>query len=257
MGPSKMDNSEFEKRALADPDDNDPVFLAAIEGSPERKQLLEEARSFNRRLVKIANAVPVPSDHARRLKALAADEKQSALDSGNVVKFPRSWQPLRLAAMAAALVVAVGLGYSALYPGNQPAAMALGQQAVDHVYMEQGEIDARQGTSFQLVNEVMANVGVVLANNQALTSMQINFAKPCIIVPENNSAHLVMEGAHGAINIIVIDSNPIRREFSFSDDRYTTVIFPFENGNLILVGEKDEPLGNYRELVTENMEWLI
>jgi hypothetical protein len=206
--------------------------------------------------------VPVPAEFVAKLKGLNDAEKpldSGAAAGGNVMPFPRVRQPLRLAAMAAVLVLAVGFGYSALFTGNQPSTleMALGRQAVEHIYLEQDEIDARQGVSVQLVSQIIADVGVSLAGDGAVDSMQINFAKPCIILPEYNSAHLVMEGSRGAISVIVIDNSPVTREFTFSDDRYTTVVAPFENGNLILVGERDETLATYRDVVTENMEWVI
>ncbi len=272
-----MDNSEFETRAFAYPDDSDQDFQDALQASPARQALVDEIRSFNGRLEKIANAIAAPEELARRLKAAAVQHEAEVTDNrvdaaetaarsdgngGNatagVFPFPSRWRPSRLVAMAAAVVVAVGVTYSSLF-GNQPSAAELefGQQVVNHVYTELDEIDISPVSNFQVINQVFSSVGGRLPDEVALNNRRITFARPCIVIPQYSSAHLVMEGDRGAVNIIFVNNSPVQQQFSFSEERFEVTVVPLTSGNLILVGEKDEPLREIQQFLADNVAWTI
>ena len=258
-----MDNSEFESRVFANPDDKDQDFLDALQDNPQRQQLLDEVQSFNENLTRITSRVVAPADIATQLKSVAAEQETQTQDSTSadkVVAFPaRKRRTTRVFAMAAALVLAVGLTYSSLFGGNQPSAQELefGQQVVNHVYMELEEIDSRPGVSYQQVNQAFGEVGASLANQQALATLGISFAKPCVVIPQNSSAHVVMDGNMGFVNIIVVNNSPVSQQFSFSDGRFEAVVIPMENGNLILVGEKNETFNDVRRELDDSLTWVI
>jgi len=250
-----MDNLEFETRAFADPEDSRQDLLDALSGNPDRQQLLEEVRAFNERLSRIAGSITPPSHLAERLRSVAAELHEEP--TGTVHRLPaRRWQPMRLTAMAAALVVALGLTYSSLFGSNQPSAaeLAFGQQVVNHIYLELAEIEASGSVSLQQVNQAVSRLGGSMANSQ---EMGISFARPCAILPQTNSAHLVIDGRLGAVNVIIIENSPVRREFNFSDERFEAVVMPLERGNLILVGEKNERLEDYQRVLDESLVWSI
>jgi hypothetical protein len=258
-----MDNSEFETRVFANPEDNEQDFLDAVIALPERQQLLNEVRSFNDRLGRLANGVSAPPELASRLKSLVTptDEEvqQKSPAPDNVVRFPGRLWPTRRMSMAAVLVLAVGVAYSSLFGSNQPSAaeMAFGQQVVNHIYMELEEIRASSGASMQQVNQAVSSIGGTLVNDEAMSQLGISYAKPCAILPQGSSAHLVVKGNRGAVNIIITDNSPVRREFSFADERFEAVIIPLENGNLILVGEKNERLSDFQQVLNESVNWTI
>ncbi|MBT8147844.1 MAG: DUF3379 domain-containing protein [Gammaproteobacteria bacterium] len=257
-----MDNSEFETRAFANPDDKDQNFLDAARDNVERQQLVEDVQSFNEQLTRITSGISPSADLQARLKAVAVDDQAETQlpPTDKVVSFPAQQRsPGRLLAMAAVLVLAIGVTYSSLFGGNQPSAqeMAFGQQVVNHEYMELEEIDSRPGANYQQVNQVFGAVGASLADQQALTSLGISLAKPCVIIPQNSSAHVVMDGSAGAVNIIMVNNSPVSQQFSFSDDRFETVVIPMENGNLILVGEKNETFNEVQRELDDSLTWVI
>jgi hypothetical protein len=49
----------------------------------------------------------------------------------------------------------------------------------------------------------------------------------------------------------------VQAEFAIGDERFSGIVIPVEGGNLILVGEKQESLNNYREIFSENVDWVI
>ncbi|MCB1670420.1 MAG: DUF3379 family protein [Gammaproteobacteria bacterium] len=258
-----MDNSEFETRAFADPYDTEQDFLEALSTCPERQQLLDEIRTFNARLGQVTGGIPTPPELCARLKAAvteAASPTEAAAETvSNVVRLPSRSQPARLVVAAAALVLGIGMTYSTMFGSNQPSAAEIefGQQVVNHVYAELDEIKASNGASLQQVNQAMGSIGGALDSDDAMERLGISFARDCIILPRNHSAHLVISGNRGAINIIIIDNSPVRREFTFSDDHFAAVVVPLENGNLVLVGEKSERLTDFQQVVDANLSWRI
>ena len=88
-------------------------------------------------------------------------------------------------------------------------------------------------------------------------NFEVRSAKPCEILPAYESAHLVLQGSQGAISVIVINNSPVDVEFSIRDDRFEGIVLPMEQGNMILVGEKNEDLSQYASLFSENVEWAI
>ena len=85
----------------------------------------------------------------------------------------------------------------------------------------------------------------------------MRFAKPCTILPAYESAHLVLEGSQGVVTMIVINNSPVDVKFSIRDERFIGIIVPMNQGNMILVGEKDRDLNQFSAMFSENVEWVI
>ena len=79
-------------------------------------------------------------------------------------------------------------------------------------------------------------------------------AKPCEILPVYESAHLVLEGSQGAVAMIVISNSPVDVEFSIRDEGFIGIIVPMDQGNMILLGEKDKDLYQFTSMFSENVE---
>jgi len=67
----------------------------------------------------------------------------------------------------------------------------------------------------------------------------------------------MLQGSTGAINVIVINNSPVTNEFSIKDDRFSGIVIPMGDGNLILIGEKNENLDQYKSMFSQNIEWVI
>jgi hypothetical protein len=57
--------------------------------------------------------------------------------------------------------------------------------------------------------------------------------------------------------VIVINNSPVDVEFSIRDERFNGIVVPMAQGNMILVGEKNEDLNQYVSMFSENVEWVI
>tara|TARA_B110000858_G_scaffold185553_1_gene227848 strand:+ start:15105 stop:15716 length:612 start_codon:yes stop_codon:yes gene_type:complete len=167
-------------------------------------------------------------------------------------------------AVAASLALAAGIVFSISFnSGPSPADIVFGDDLLYHLHHDIEEIDdITNGENYAVldldeVNFSMANAGTRLASYGAEQKFKVRSAKPCEILPAYESAHLVLEGSQGAVSVIVINNSPVDVEFSISDERFTGIILPMEQGNMILVGEKNEDLNQYASMFSENVEWII
>lgn len=103
----------------------------------------------------------------------------------------------------------------------------------------------------------MANAGTRLVSYDPSQGFDVRSAKPCEILPAYESAHLALEGRQGAVSVIVINNSPVDVEFSIRDERFISIVVPMEQGNMILVGEKNEYLNQFASMFSKNVEWAI
>lgn len=243
-----MDDLEFRKRALANPHDTDEDFVAATASTPERMRLVQDIQALDKRIVATVNAVAIPADLATRLKS----------------RQPRVSRPTKSVwtsyyAMAASLVIAVGVILSiGLQSANPSAAdLQLHDDALRHVYREEPRYDrAASDLSWQQINAVIAEAGGHLRDDERIKTMHVKFANGCRLA-SGTGAHIVLEGTKGSVSVLIIHSSPVKTRFDVNDPRFAGKIIPFGEGNLIIVGEKEEPLETYEALLTDAFEWVI
>lgn len=147
--------------------------------------------------------------------------------------------------------------------GPYPAEIAFGSEVIQHLYHEVNEInsindDTELSTvSVPVVVEVMAQADTQFNEEKFLSAMPVRFAKPCVVLPEFQSAHLMLHGNHGAVSVIVINNEPVTTEYSIRDGRFQGVVVPMSKGNLILIGEQDENVDSIKSLFAQNVSWSI
>lgn len=257
-----MNELDFRKRVYANPSDLDQEVLNAAASNPALQKILDELLEFNNEVSAVAHAVPVPVDLAERLLAISATANADA--SGRGASKPFSNNFFQYYALAASLLLAVGIGVIVSL-GSDPTAteVAFGNEVIQHMYHEVNEINAIKDGSFQssvgmpAVIAVMASADTQFNDEEFLQTTAVKFAKPCVVLPAYHSAHLMLQGSSGAINVIVINNSPVTNEYSIKDDRFSGIVIPMEDGNLILIGEKNEDLNQYKSMFSQNIEWVI
>ena len=247
-----MDDFEFRKRALANPHDTDEDFAAAASASPQRAMLLQDLQALDARVSAIAHSVQAPPDLAERLKARAG--------TATVTAMPVRSRYQRYYAMAASLVITVGIIMSSGLGTARPSAadIKFHDDILGHMYREAPRIaNATTDLSMEEINHVLEEAGGHLREDERIKSMHIKFANDCNVVPSIKGAHIVLEGTRGSVSVIMIHNSPVSTEFDVNDPRFKGKIIPFGQGNLIILGEKEESLDTYETLITETFEWVI
>lgn len=256
-----MDELEFRKRVYADPANLDEETLQAASENPDFQRILDQTKNLDTRVTDAARNTVVPEGLRAKLLAIPTSEN-SGTSASTASSVSQPWY--RNFALAASLVLAIGASASFFIErGPDEGDLAFGNQVIAHIYHEVSQIDAINAGSLQrdfsmpIVNEVMANSGALIRNADFLQQMPVRYANPCLIANPFNSSHLILQSDDGAINIITIDNEPVSQEFFIADERFSGIVIPLAEGNLIIIGEKEQDLGDYRDLFSENLEWII
>lgn len=242
-----MDDLEFRTRAFSNPLDEQEDFKAAADASPERRRLLEELNVFEQDLQRTLTAVDIPAGLKHKLNQHARP-----------VPLLRNRS---LVALAASVVVAAGLALNLfLQPGLSAQDLALHDEVVEHLHQEattyQSNYDNGSDISWSRVEAILTAAGTSLKSPDELATMHMIFARLCG-VGGSRSAHLVARGEHGPISIIFIRTAPVSRGVELRDERFQGRIIPVNDGNMAVIGERNEALGRYEQALRENIEWSI
>lgn len=252
-----MNELEFKTRAYSDPGDTQPDFLAASQASAARTQLLDSIRALDARIQDTLTAVSASELLAARLKRLPA------IDAGNTDTHTETEKPDTrrkihpLFALAASLLLAVGLGFS-LFPSSPSAAdMAFHDSLIEHVYDEEPQYGTRDSITWEEIDQVLADNGVKLKEDERIRSMRIKFINNCGLPGRGRGAHLVLEGSKGSFSVFFIKGPGVQSAFDVVDERFSGRIIPLGEGDMAIVGEKGEAIESYQTLIAENVEWQI
>ncbi|MDX1492404.1 MAG: DUF3379 family protein [Pseudohongiellaceae bacterium] len=247
-----MDDLEFRKRVLENPSEIADDVLSIAQGNSERLQFIAEAKAMEERIHNTAMSVSAPESLAQQLKALS--ERPIELTSTEKPSIRRYF------AIAASMVVAVAITASVGLFNQQPSAadIQLRDDVIRHVYREAPRYESNlQDMDWQEVNKVVAEAGGHLIEGQSIKTMHVKFANGCRIGLDRRGAHIVLEGTQGAVSVFMVKHSPVKKAMSVDDPRFSGKIIPFGEGNLIFVGEKQEPLETYEALITQSFEWEI
>lgn len=265
-----MDELEFRTRVYANPGDLEQEVLDAARANPAYQQILDESLAFEGSLAASIASTEISAGLKEKLLSIpdeSSSEEDESTNAANTTVTPiraRKQSFYQYYAIAASLVLAVGVVFSLNFnAGPSSADIVFGEELLDHLHHDIAEIDDITGgetyaiLDMDEVNFAMANAGTKLVSQNASQNFEVRSAKPCEIIPAFESAHLVLQGAEGAISVIVINNSPVDVQFTIRDERFDGVILPMEEGNIVLVGEKNEDLSQYASLFSESVEWAI
>lgn len=258
-----MDETEFRQRVYANPGAPDKETLAAARENPVLQQILDETQRMEADIRDVVSSIVVPEGLHNQLLDIAENEgaEDASPMPGNAAAANSSF--FQYYAMAACLLLVVGVTFSLAF-NSIPSLpeLAMGDEVFRHLYQESSELELMDAdhsdisVNWNEVDLVMSNAGVQLASSERLQN-ELFYANPCIILPEYSSAHLMVEGNRGSVNVFVIHNSPVTTEFQIRDERFNGLVVPMDQGNLVLVGEEGENLEQYRDLFEENLEWVI
>jgi hypothetical protein len=245
-----MNDQQFHERLLANPEDNTSDFLAALHDRPDREALRAEVRGFEQQLRHELLAVSAPPELRQKLLdpvALeAAGHGSRWFAAANADSFMRRALPV-----AACLLVALGIVW---FNGLRSNAQ-LEQEIFDHVYREAAFLERDQVLALTQVNSLMgAIVGASFEPGAEMDQLEVTYADDCWIA-RHISFHLIMKGKKGAVSVMMIPNSPVSSEFGIGDERFQGLVTPTSGGNLVVIGEKQEAIREYQDLLSHNLHW--
>lgn len=268
-----MDELEFRQRVYANPTAPDQDILDAARDNPTYQKILDETQRIENDIESLVTSIVVPDGLKESLMNIPATDTEEQVSSvagsvGTVASTndkpaANAASFFQYYAIAASLLLVIGVTFTLNFQsGPTSAELAIGDGFIEHLYhgpIELASTNARENqvnVQWNYVNEVMSTAGVRLASTMG-DENPVHYANPCNIFPGYNAVHIMMIGDEGVVNVMVIQNSPVGSEFQVQDDRFSGLVVPSDEGNVILVGEEGENLEPFKLLMEENMEWVI
>ena len=237
-----MDDLQFRRSILADPKNRDDDTNASIKNDPAKQRFVQEIDSLDNKIAQAMN-IPVPDDLVNKLilrQTLASHQQQKRKTR------------VRLA-MAASVAFVMGLTvnfymFSSTYKN-------LGDYAIAHVNHEAKHFSntAEPTVTLASLNEKMA----VFKGSFDSTFGTLIFADYCRF-DGSKSLHLVFQGQSSPVNIFILpEDEDIKFIANFANDKLQGKSLNFNHSNIIVVGDKQEPMQQWQERVNKSITWSI
>lgn len=259
-----MDELEFRRNAMIQPNDQQPDFLKAAEACQANRNYLDQMKQFDRSL-KLAMQVEVPAGLAERILFKQAMQQDSDTQDdmppsrplGTVpvkIRTSTSWRQIALAASVAFL-----LGMSTRWislPETTPTALSLAQVAMAHVYGEapfiQG-IDER--VNLQSINAKLEMYGATL---KEMDGLKVTYVNHCSFY-QGPALHMVIRGEMGPVTLFIVPKHvPLTlQQANFEDGTLKGEIVRLKGANMVLIGEMKEPLAPVASALQSQLQWAI
>ena len=255
-----MDDLEFRTRAYSNPRDDRADFISAVATDPSRQQLVAELRALDDELLASVSTIKIPDGLRQRLLEQALGDTTPTSTAGDSPAANQPWWRFRSRgayALAASLVITAGLGLSLL--PNRPSAQDLEfhDELVEHLHSEAPSFSSSDAIAWEQVERVLTDAGASLVMDDATRALHMTFANYCGLGGAQHGAHLVARGEHGPVSIIFVDNTPVSTRVNLKDERFQGRIIPLSQGNIAVIGEKNESLDYYEQLMVSHLHWSI
>jgi hypothetical protein len=237
-----MDDLHIRRSILADPKARDEAINEAIRSDSTTQKFVQEIDALDDKIAQAMN-IPVPDDLYNKLilrQTLASHQQQ------------KSKTRVRLA-MAASVTFVLGLTvnfmmFSSTYKN-------LGDYAIAHTNHE-----ASHFSNTDQANVTLASLNDKMASFKGSfdsTFGTLIFADYCRF-DGSKSLHLVFQGESSPVNVFIVPNDEeIEFNAAFSNETLKGRSLNFNYSNVIVVGDKKEPLNQWQERITNNITWSI
>jgi hypothetical protein len=212
-------------------------------------------QDFDKLLHQVLRAPTPAADLQQRLLALANDDALEASPTLTVATRPpvAANDSLWRRALPVAACLALFLGLANYF---QPTSAAdLQKEILAHVYGEGQFLESSEHVSLTDVNTRMGEViGAHLALSPTTEAIDIHWSKDCLV--DNEAAmHLIISGETGPVSLMIVPTQVVQAETPINDDRFTGFITPVDGGTLVVLGNRQEPVRKYLNLIDKNLNW--
>ncbi|WP_261857901.1 DUF3379 domain-containing protein [Photobacterium sanguinicancri] len=242
-----MDDLEFRRRILADPNDNSAEMIEAKNSSLVNRKLSDELQLLDTKLEK-ALKVDVPDDLVDRILFH---------QSGQTPAKPKTTRVHLAIAASVAFAFGVFTGQFDQILSNAEVirsaeASSLGQIALSHVHAEAPFIDTiDESVQLSQVNAKLKPFGTELSSLPG----HVYYVNHCSF-GEQNALHMVVDTPEGKVTVFIVpEQSPTVT--NFNDKTMGGVLLPLRNASLIVVGEKGVDMDPVAKTIKSELQWQI
>ena len=237
-----MDDILFRHTAIATPNDKGDDFLQRQAESEQDKALVNEAKQFDLDLQSLLK-VDLPEDLAEKIlleQSFAVENKRALSNRWHI-------------AIAASIAFIIGISLPLLNNLNS-LPLDIGTVAMQHVQQEYYfTAKINEQASRSSVNAKLASYGGEVKGDLG----NVFFVNYCSF--EGTPAlHMIMQGEKGRITVFVVpDDAGFIETPVFNNQHLKGLTEKMGNANVVIVGEKDEPLEKMHLKLQKNIQWNI
>lgn len=234
-----MNELQFRKQCIIDPETSDLEFQQALEAA-ENREFQKQCMEFDSKLADALN-VAAPDDLAQRI--IERNKEQQKNQSKGFIW--NNWRPSLAAAasIAATMVFAVAL---LLRPQ-----VALSEMMIDHLYDDINALHVRTAVTDAELSHVLDHFDVDIERSAIGT---LHFADVCHI-DKTAGIHVVYDGAVGPVTAIYLPGKEVKRLQAISRDQFQGIIFPYQEGAMAIIGLMGEDVLKQKENVQKSFLW--
>jgi uncharacterized protein DUF3379 len=238
----RMDDLQFRRRIYADPSTRDEAVLEAKSSDPAKKQFAQELEQLDQQIHTAMN-IDVPDNLYNKLilrQTLASHQQQKRKNRIQL-------------AMAASVAFAIGLSFNFMQTSNAYA--DLGDYALAHVNQEAHMFNNNNVSKITLasLNEKMASYNGSFSQSLGtlISASYCNF-------DDIKALHLVYQGQSEPVTVFIIPSdNGLTFDGNFANEHLHGEAQQYKGANVIVVGDKNEPLAQWQTNISKNISWSI
>lgn len=235
-----MDDLLFRRNIYADPKTTDPAVISAKNSDPAKQKFAQEIEQLDEHILAALN-VSVPEELSEKLilrQSLASHQQQK---KSSRIKL----------ALAASVAFAVGLTVNHLQFSH--AYSSVGDYAIAHTNHEAHYFNNNTESKVSLtsLNKKMASFNGSFSNELG-ELMMADFCR----FDGMKSLHIVLKGETSPVNIYIVPTNDhLAFMEEFSNGELNGVVQNFKNSQVIVVGDKQEPLKQWQTKINDNVRW--
>lgn len=235
-----MDDLLFRRNIYADPKTTDPAVISAKNSDPAKQKFAQEIEQLDEHILAALN-VSVPEELSEKLilrQSLASHQQQK---KSSRIKL----------ALAASVAFAVGLTVNHLQFSH--AYSSVGDYAIAHTNHEAHYFNNNTEAKVSLtsLNKKMASFNGSFSNELG-ELMMADFCR----FDGMKSLHIVLKGETSPVNIYIVPTNDhLAFMEEFSNGELNGVVQNFKNSQVIVVGDKQEPLKQWQTKINDNVRW--
>ena len=237
-----MDDLEFRKHAIINPESQEPDFLEKKNQSVANCRFVSEQLEFNHQLTNALH-IQTPENLADRiiLSQQLSQHKQQ-------LQRKRQWLISGLVASIAALIFFVQV----FFLQSSDHQHLLQQQIISHIYHDTHALDVTMEIPKNHIDTMLASYGGKLNGPIG----HVSFLGHCII-GDQTGIHLVLNTISGKVTVFILPTQAIDKLHPLQDKMLRGVLYPTDKGSIAILSEHADSIDQTRQTIDQNLNWII
>lgn len=240
-----MDDLEFRKSAIINPDNQEPEFLEKTRQNNNNRRFVANQQSFSQQLQDTLE-LSTPGNLSDRI-ILAQQLSQHKLQ--RTQKRQKQWRTWIGGSIAASLITAFSLF---LILPKTLSSDTLAQEVVNHIHEDTHALNVQMHVPKTHIDTMLASYGGKLNGPIG----QVSYLGHCI-VGGHTGIHMVLNTSQGIVTVLLLPTQKINDSILLNDRQLSGILYPAQKGSIAIISEKPEAIEATRLQIDQNLNWII